>query len=260
MNTDYTAFVISPETTATNVEELATEILRMQEKAIWIPSIGIRVNCHGQEDYLYPSSSLFKYDYNSGVISWTNPTGMYAIPSMGNYDSVLFHAGYVKGLWVPFSNGDYPVEFREKWAQLCAERNYQNKLEALSSIAAYSNEKSLTAIPSWIVHKYLMEIPPIGLEYYHCDKKKRYSPVFVSQHTTHEYLGTYWIQGNIVIVVDYLGTSFVGRFCEDVRKALEGCGYTSKEQKVPFYGDVTFVDEWFQNRWNILINDCESKA
>lgn len=254
--------VIHPEVSPFIEEELAATILRMQEKAIWISSFGTLVNRDGQESYLYPFTTEFKYGrYDNDVISWSNPTGMYVIPYM--YDDFyvyLSNAGYSQGLYVPFTNGEYPIEFREKWALLLAEQQYTHMCTVRSFFASYSNNKGLTAIPSCIM-KYLMELPIRGIIYSHRGENKKYTPVSIGKNTfTTEYLGTYWTKGHIVIIVDYIGRTFVGLFSEDVHESLKRCGYSPKEQEVPFVKETSFEDEWYENRWLSLIHDCEAKA
>ena len=65
------------------------------------------------------------YAYNNSVVAFVDEAGIfYVIPDFKGTQSVLLENGYAKNyFYVPFSNWDYPVAFKEKWEKLWEEKN-----------------------------------------------------------------------------------------------------------------------------------------
>jgi hypothetical protein len=60
------------------------------------------------------------YAYNNSVVAFVDNEGtFYVIPDLKGTQKVLVEAGYRKAyFYVPFSNWDYPVEYKERWEKL----------------------------------------------------------------------------------------------------------------------------------------------
>jgi len=65
------------------------------------------------------------YAYNNSVVAFVDEEGtFYVIPDLKGTQKVLSENGFAKTyFFVPFSNWDYPVEYKEKWQNLWNEKN-----------------------------------------------------------------------------------------------------------------------------------------
>lgn len=65
------------------------------------------------------------YAYNNSVVAFVDENGtFYVIPYFSGIQSVLLENGYTKDyFYVPFSNWDYPVAYKERWDDLWRELN-----------------------------------------------------------------------------------------------------------------------------------------
>lgn len=65
------------------------------------------------------------YAYNNSVVAFVDEEGtFYAIPDFKGTQKVLSENGYAKSyFYVPFSNWDYPLAYKEKWENLWKEKN-----------------------------------------------------------------------------------------------------------------------------------------
>ena len=70
-------------------------------------------------------SNKLTYAYNNSVVAFVDEEGtFYVIPDLKGIQKVLSENGYVKAyFYVPFSNWDYPVVYKEKWENLWKEKN-----------------------------------------------------------------------------------------------------------------------------------------
>lgn len=65
------------------------------------------------------------YAYNNSVVAFVDEEGtFYVIPDLKGTQRLLLENGYAKTyFYVPFSNWDIPVAYKEKWEKLWEEKN-----------------------------------------------------------------------------------------------------------------------------------------
>lgn len=65
------------------------------------------------------------YAYNNSVVAFVDEHGtFYAIPDIKGTQKILIENGYQKAyFYVPFSNWDYPVDFKKEWDSLWKIKN-----------------------------------------------------------------------------------------------------------------------------------------
>lgn len=70
-------------------------------------------------------SNKLTYAYNNSVVAFVDEEGtFYVIPDLKGTQKLLSENGYAKAyFYVPFSNWDYPVAYKEKWENLWKEKN-----------------------------------------------------------------------------------------------------------------------------------------
>ncbi len=65
------------------------------------------------------------FAYNNSVVAFVDEYGsVYVIPNLRHTQKTLVNNGYeFAHFYVPFSNWDYPVDYKERWKELWKEKN-----------------------------------------------------------------------------------------------------------------------------------------
>ena len=59
------------------------------------------------------------YETNNGTVAFVSDGALYVIPWMKQVMDILRENGFTnRGMYVPFSNGEYPVAWQSKWNDL----------------------------------------------------------------------------------------------------------------------------------------------
>ena len=60
-----------------------------------------------------------KYDVNNGIMVFRTNEAAYVVPYHWKFEQILYERGFFrKGMYVPFSNWDYPENKKEEWDNL----------------------------------------------------------------------------------------------------------------------------------------------
>lgn len=222
-----------------NVNAAAIIISEAQKRAIWIPhSSGIKVSYQsGKVEQYYPPSALKKYAFDNGVLSWTNALGQFVLPYEAELIHALEHEDYKNGLQVPFSNGDYPVEFRETWARMRAVYNLSNFQQKILELEEISAEKWIRPLPESFLSGNCFEIPEPGIEVLLPNNEVSwFKPTHISRYDPEslKLLGTFGEENGIVAFVDEIGRMFCTRSSAFSTGLLIEHGFTKSSMPVPF--------------------------
>lgn len=228
--------------------------------AIYITGSGVRTtNGSNQENLVFPSSRLKRFDQNNGIVAFTDECGEWVIPdiNVGGNDLVcaLENQGYHKGLWVPFSNGEIPTDFSDSWQYLLGIQKMQMKLGDQELFKKYCQESGIKELQEDFLREFFLELPAQGLEYESFGRRDTYYPPYVSRFgdDIKKYIARFCTNNGICFVVDSKGRSFVAPLSGNVTRAmLEEHGYREAEMFVPLSNGEQICSQWYADRWNEL--------
>ena len=118
------------------------------------------------------------YNWNNGVtVIVDNDLQVYVIPSMRLVFRILEREGYKENsnLYVPFSNGDYPVAEKYRWEQLRKLQDEQHKLEFVKDCQAYCDKNRIGVIDEKYFEK-CFKMPENGVPVKHPYWEDTYYP------------------------------------------------------------------------------------
>lgn len=217
----------------------------------------------GEETRITATSSLKRYDYNNGVVSFTDEAGQWVLPSIDilghDITAALEKLHYKKGLWVPFSNGDKPKDFMERWLTLQDIQSQQSEAHRQKTFKEYCEKNSIQEIPDEFLEMYFLEITPQGMETRFFDKTDTYRPESISEFggLDIQKLGTFCQNNGVIRIIDSKGRSFVAPVSGTInQKYLKSLGFRENSMFVPLSNGEILVDEWMANRWCWLKRDA----
>lgn len=249
-------------TMGTDAIELTAEEVISYAKAMAIHidfAYGIISVRFGEETRITATSSLKRYDYNNGVVSFTDEGGQWVIPSIDiaghDITSALEQLHYKKGLWVPFSNGDMPKDFMERWLTLRDIQHQQSEAHRQKYFKEYCEKNGIQEIPDEVLERYFLEISPQGLETQHFDQKETYRPECISEFGGLDIkkLGTFYQNNSVIRVIDTKGRSFVAPVTGTINQNyLISLGFKEVALYVPLSNGEIPVNDWEKNKWGWL--------
>lgn len=239
----------------------ATDIIaEAQSRAIYIShAYGILISRFDEEYTYYPPTSLPTFDSNNGVVSWVNELGQFVLPYESDLLSALGKAGYEKGLFVPFSNGDVPSEFRETWALLKAKRELDNRQEELHNLETLSTQKGVKPLPDSYLSRNCLQITGHGMEVVHFGKTSTVSAEIVLSYdpvSTHK-LGTFCQNNGVICFIDHHGRTFCTVGSQENRDFLCEYGYTEGSFFVPLSNGERPTVSWANSKWEHIIRSSK---
>ena len=193
------------------------------------------------------------YNWNNGVtVIVDNNLQVYVIPSMRLVFSILDREGYKENsnLYVPFSNGDYPVAEKYRWDQLRKFRDEQQKLEFVKDCKKYCDEHNIGEISEKYFTK-CFQMPESGVPVKHPCWEDTYYPAinnFFLDCVAVDKLGTYCYNNGTVAFVYRDGKTYVTRDYS-ILSALRAAGYKEGSLFVPFSNGETIAHVGLGARW-----------
>ena len=201
-----------------------------------------------------PEKFEHKYAWNNGTICFVDGGKLFVIPAMWNAHQILMNEGFCEAsFYVPFSNGDFPLQYKAKWEALRAEQNQSRREQFLEDCAEFCKKNGIGEISDELL-KQAMQIPAIGMKAQHpLEGEKIFTPIggcfFDSVFSN--YLGTYDTKNGVCIFLSSDGKTYITKKMELI-KALEAAGYRRKEQIVPLSDGEVLVDPALKMRWSAM--------
>lgn len=194
------------------------------------------------------------YGINNDVISFVNNHTLFIIPYFRSVIKTLVDNGFVKKtIYVPFSNGDSPVDFQQKWNNLVADSRLQRHLDLISDCEELSNQLGYSAISNNLLDK-CFEIPISGVKVAHKSGHKTYYPVITYENFNHknaDILGHYNIKNGVCVFIYRNGKTYVTRN-STVINSLRKNGYKKSNLIVPFTPSETICDSFYAHKWEVI--------
>lgn len=220
-----------------------TNLIREAEKqAIWVsPIYGLNVCKDGNT-----------FNFNSDVLSWTNPSGQYYLPS-GIYGKSLLTAlpeeDYVlEDFQIHLCNGGVPVGFEEHWKKLLCEADRQKQIRHIQAFNEFAYQK-VKPLPDSFIHNSCFEVPLHGIEVKSLSlNSMTLRPDFLCtlSFETASCLGTFCQNNGIIAFYDTNGTYFVCSGTTENRDVLYAHGYKEYDFFVMFSNGERPVDEYLK--------------
>lgn len=198
-----------------------------------------------------PERCEHKYSWNNRTICFVDEGKVFVIPAMWNAHKLLEDEGFREaGFYVPFSNGDFPLQYKAKWESLRAEQDQSRKEQFIKDCGEYCKKNGIGEISDELLEQ-AMQIPAIGMKTYHpIDGTKIYTPIggCSFDSVVAEYMGTYDTNNGVCIFLCSDGKTYITKNW-DLVNALKTAGYRRKKQIVPLSDGEVLVDPALKMRW-----------
>lgn len=209
-------------------------------------------------DFFDPSKQNYKnntYDiFNHQVIAFFTENVLYVIPFTYKATEILENADFRlliedDDMYIPFSEGDYPLERREKWNALLEEALKQRSEEFIYECIEWCDVHKIGALNECLLEK-CFEIPKEGLSVDFENSISKFYPIsFENWADFMKKLGHYNSQSGTHIFVYRNGKTYVTRSYEVVI-ALRKANYnTNYNMEVPPLNDVIILDKNYAQMW-----------
>lgn len=201
-----------------------------------------------------PEKFEHKYAWNNGTIAFVDEGRVFVIPVMWNVHHLLLDEGFrIESFYVPFSSGNFPLQYKAKWEALRAEQKQSQQEQLLEDCAEYCKKNGIGEISDELLEQ-AMQIPAIGMKTHHpIDGTKIYTPIggcfFDSVFAN--YMGTYDTNNGVCIFLCGDGKTYITKSRNAVN-ALEAAGYRRKKQIVPLSDGEVLVDPALKMRWSAM--------
>lgn len=207
---------------------------------LFVPRINVADRCFG---------------INKDVISFVHNQTLYIIPYFRSIIKTLLDNGFVKkDIYVPFSNGDYPLDHQKKWNNLVADSRLQHSLDLISDCEEFSNRRGYLAISDELLDR-CFEIPSSGVKVSHPDWNRTYYPEITSENfdkVHSKVLGHYNTKNGVCVFVYKNGKTYVTRNWAAIR-AIRESGYKKSNLTVPFSTPLeSILDSFYAHKWEVI--------
>jgi hypothetical protein len=237
-----------------------------KQKSRWILTDGLDCYDHGKktriptkEEDLDRVKNVGKYCTNNGLISFIDEQGRLYVGSV-TQDRVkeLEDAGYQRGgIWVPFSNGELPVNTRAK-------KNLLRMRVRSDQINAKGREKEMLDRYASIAKDRGIGKQNVSGVWLNCDNIS-YKTLDGEAHSFEgkgnedrsKLIGKYCTNNGIITFVDEEGDRYIGPQTPDRIKALESAGYEKSGFMVPFSNGERAVNRVYQHKFNKLMEELD---
>ena len=206
--------------------------------------------------YLNDNTYFFANEY----ISFIYKGSLYVMPFLNQAIDILEKAGFKhRFMYVPFSQGEYPLENVEKWNEIKKIANEEYWRLFHIACRDMSEQMHIKTISPVLLRKYCMEIPLTGIRVANDGTEITYYPYFkhpvVDPYVT-MLLGKYLSNNGTCVFVHADGRTYITQSYKVVQE-LENSGYTPKRFTVPLADkDEKIVDSELAERWEKVKMEC----
>lgn len=208
-----------------------------------------------QNNYLlvnYTHNSFFErcYNCNNGVIIFVYDYITYVTPYTRKTMDIINKTYFKKtDMYVPFSNGDYPVDEKARWDAILERARKQLDCELEEKFCNFSNKIGVKSIDSKLLKK-CFKIPTSGLA---IEFKNSHTHIFPEISNSYdafsiEKLGHYYTNKGVCVFVYCNGKTYVTPDCTIV-DVLKDAGYELFPMYVPFSNGEKIVDTKYAKQW-----------
>lgn len=212
------------------------------------------------------------FNINGGTVVFYNGESpeaeFYAFPSTEEVARILIEDGYRydNSIYVPFSNGDYPLQEAQQWEAL--RKHYQGPRlikERRNACLENSKEHGIRKLPKLMLRDKCLHVPEEGINVYSEFHHSGYiiSPVVRScDCTTEHYLGSYSENNKVVIFVDADGETYLTGSTSNLFKLLREHGFREIKTMVPLSNGETIEEDKYKSKWKRVLHlaDLEETA
>ena len=199
-----------------------------------------------------------RYSINNSTVCFVCKDEVWVAPYTRVLLATLKHLDFSEEDFnVPFSNGNYPLEFEKKWSLLRQHSRIkmQEKMKEsfINFCENFSQEKGMKKLSEDILAKCL-QIPSGGMKVkyrYYEDYNYPLIDEWSDFGRIEFCLGCYCKNNGIVVFVTDVGSTYLARGY-GIIKLLEDAGYREKPLYVPMSNRQEIVDEVLKRQWDSL--------
>lgn len=196
------------------------------------------------------------YETCNKIIAFVSESILYVIPYTRKTMDILINAGFShKSMYVPFSNGDYPIQEELHWNTLKKKAHEELICEFSSDCEKFSDEHGFAVLAESLMAK-CFEIPLDGVQIQYRRSKSIYYPEITElclNRIAVNKIGHYHISNGTCVFVYRNGKTYVTRSGEVVMALCKG-GYTEIPLFVPFSSEETIIDPIYAEQWKKAIS------
>lgn len=237
--------------TIKTMEELKAQAIAIKA------SMEVRWDLHNMSETLNPMEMISKfencYEMNNSVITFVSEGLQYVIPYTRVVMRILNENNFRnKCMYVPFSNGDYPVAYKSRWDVLWRESKELWEQDFHDDCKKFSDEQGFGSITDDLLKKCFL-IPKSGVFVKHPYWEQTYYPqVHSFDCTAVNRVGHYTTNNGTCVFIYRDGNTYVTRNW-DVVEALRETGYKEGCLYVPFSNGEVIQDPTLKLKWEKLI-------
>lgn len=215
--------------------------------------VAVYPQSNAEERIDFPNVATFNgcYASNNGTLAFVKANILYATPATTRAYEILETEGFSKkDFYVPFSNGDYPKEEKNRWENLRAMQRSFREEEFILDCNAYCDEHYIGVLDDEVLSKCLI-MPKEGIKIKHPYYESVYYPAINQQFfdcTVPEKLGRFCTNNGRVVFVYRDGTTRVTRGYW-ILDALREAGYREAGLFVPFSNGEEILEPAYRIRW-----------
>ena len=198
------------------------------------------------------------YNINNGVIAFYEQNALYVIPYFCKAISIVEMEGFEHSdMFVPFSNHEYPVKYKDTWSAMMRESREIQEEDYREDCIKYSAQLGVTPISQNLLDDMCMAIPEEGIMVNNPSKEpERRFPVVAGcfcDNMTVDYLGRYFVnaQSGIITFVNADGKQYITR-SETVHKELFKKGYRFRKFDEVFETGEEPAEDEYLDCWKHL--------
>ncbi len=243
-----------------NIEELKATAIKVRNKEkiiVFWPQF----NKHQEQTYTLDDDCLVgerTYNTNRSVIAFYDESILYVIPYFCEAIDILEAEEFQRSdMFVPFSNREYPIEYKEQWEMMIREAKELLEETYRSECLGYAEAVGVKPIDQKLLDDKCILIPEEGILVNHPDRETvRKFPIiagYCCDSYTMNYLGRYFVnvKNGIITFVNADGAQYITK-SETVHRQLFDNGYRFAKFEEVFEDDEEPAEEEVLSYWNKL--------
>ncbi len=182
---------------------------------------------------------------NNGTVAFIIEREMFVAHYTKKLMRLLDNAGFSKAdFQVPFSNWDYPIDFKREWDELYRQSLIQQDLEYKEDCEEYSARHAIGKLSADVLES-CFHIPKAGVRFRNLNGSSYFQP---DRWNIKEMLGHFCSNNGVIVFYHADGEVYITRNW-NVMNALFNAGYTKSDLTVPLSNGEEIVDETLAARW-----------